>query len=702
MAKFHEILLTASLSAIVLQRIRNDIIHTTGIPLGFLSSGYQLNSFSYLFSKEFLGGLIKGFRTQQQSWLPLYILVPFCFVLTAVVGPASAIALLPKLNWWPVHDPLNGTYISTFYPLGENELWPTTIDASLLSSPAVLPASYSNCSSDIAYQDPSCPSGGTEVILKWATSYMDEEQAPNITISDPAANLNRYLSSSYYNKQDGWAVTSTVGARQTRDFGTFWQWLGTSTKLAVTTMGRPKFSPSLGQSTQIQKPIVETQCAQYVMGDPNIAFQTDKLSFNNDVGNNGSWVIPSAVSALIKPPAQDNIEVIFRWVDMSIYKPTLSSLIGAVFISTDVDNQTAIYPCTIAAYYTPVDIWYDPMSAGTVAQDTPDPLGVVSRVTSMSKSQQSEWIVPITIDPTWLDSVNLPNYGPSWTGRQNLTILEEGASKFGFEGSNLTWRLGPAGAHTDVPWLFATVLSMQLTDGLARVNFGYPTLGFMEYTPNSNNHTGRLKNLDDVNNAAWAGAPLGAPSVQADYGETARTSNATHNTEVFWHVDRFGYGWGFNSSNEVTLALGALILLVHAAIALAHMVNLMISDAYTHARTMGNWKSMGEMIVLAVGSREPPDGSLDNTSAGVGSMQTWGTVVRVRDRAVKEPNSPPKEISDTAYYGRGLVSSNGVDEEVPEPELEPEKRRLQLVFGLPSTDAESEEERALRIGKRYN
>lgn len=51
--KGHEILIQASLSAIVFYRIRYELTRDS-IPFGFVTAGYQLLSVSYLFSQEFL------------------------------------------------------------------------------------------------------------------------------------------------------------------------------------------------------------------------------------------------------------------------------------------------------------------------------------------------------------------------------------------------------------------------------------------------------------------------------------------------------------------------------------------------------------------------------------------------------------------------------------------------------------------------
>ena len=453
---------------------------------------------------------------------------------------------------------------------------------------------------------------------------------------------------------------------------------------------------------------MEAQCAEYVLGDKNIAFQTNLLSIINETANNGSWEVPESVLKLATSPSPSNQEVIFRWVDMSVYNPSISTLLGGVFISTNDEIETAIYPCTLAAYYTPVNVWYDPNAAATVFQDTPDPMDIVKRLSSAGDSEKQDLIQPIEVSPTWLDGINTPNYEMGWNHSDpstNLTLLEAEAASFGFLHGDLTWKLSPAGP---IPFLFATVLSMQLADGLARVNFGYETLVIKEYTPNSDNHTGRLHDLDNVNIGGWGGQPSGNWEVIGNYAATARTTNSSHNTEILWKVDRFGYGWGFTGNDQVTLGLGVAILLVHAAIVVAYVTNVMMTNAVSKERTLGNWNHMGEMIALAVGSREPSDGSLDNTSAGIERLKTWGVIVRVRNREIHQRKTRKDDDDD----GPGDIDVS-LDDETSrnDQELgatvtseEPERRRLQLVFGSTSTgiDPRAGEGHGILVGKKYN
>ena len=98
--------------------------------------------------------------------------------------------------------------------------------------------------------------------------------------------------------------------------------------------------------------------------------------------------------------------------------------------------------------------------------------------------------------------------------------------------------------------------------------------------------------------------------------------NSTKWTEIKWEVQRFGYGWGFNSST--TLYLSATILLLHAVLAILH-----VCFAISGKWSTNSWTNTRELLALAMNSA--PSRRLNNTSAGIRKRATWQEVVRIRE-----------------------------------------------------------------------
>ncbi|KAL8755034.1 MAG: hypothetical protein Q9199_003926 [Rusavskia elegans] len=638
-SKFHEIAITTSLAALVLHRVCYDLVNTSGVPLGFLSSAYNLGSITYPISTEFWGGA-RTAKPQRgyQRWVPLWLLVLVGCFLAAAVGPASAIVMIPSLEWWPVYDPLNNTMLSVFLPLNPSQIWPNTIGAPLLASPGIRQES-GNCSADIAYKDPLCPSGGFDDIIAWAVKHMGGAAEPNITLTDLVSGVSRYLTSNSQPQPRGWAVSSVLGLRQARDFGTFWQYLQ-STNLQVKNLSRPLLEPSLAGSLPIKKPIVQTQCALFKPDSADsrvITFPTSELrSPSLKFEQSKLWAIPDRINVSLSP----NGIVDFHWVDMANYTDD-AGVLGGVFVSTSPSGATGVFPCTILSHWTSVNTWGDPKISPIVFQDSSEPFSIVSSLPTGIKpksSNPSPTLEPISIELPWVSALNLPIRLPSELKPSvNLTLLETSASAFGFLHDNNSWRLDPQGGDDALPGILATLLSMHLADGLSRVNSGFPTVLYhREKFPDGQGGTetvdGVIKNMDNRNMARWPGMPLDSGRLGELYADQARSTNASHNTEVTWKVKRYGYGWGFDIG--VTVILATAILLLHVLLAVVHLIFML----------KGRWgvttfcKSPSELAILGLRSREPAgEGLLANTSAGIKERKTWGKVVKVRLRT-RGPN----------------------------------------------------------------
>ena len=145
-AKLQEMLCVASLSTVVLQMLRNELIGD-GVPIGLLGSGIWFSQISFVWSPEFLVAIQSSLRSFRKLRLCIFILLTG--VLAAVVGPASAVLLIPRIQAVPSGGTkyfLNGT---------AEQLWP-----SIVTSDSQLEV----CKQDNSTKYAVCPSGGFESI----------------------------------------------------------------------------------------------------------------------------------------------------------------------------------------------------------------------------------------------------------------------------------------------------------------------------------------------------------------------------------------------------------------------------------------------------------------------------------------------------------------------------------------------------------
>jgi hypothetical protein len=93
-AKFHELILQASIVEFLLCVIRTELVNGY-VPLGALSAATQPTQLSYLWSLDFVSiftsPTIRGWRKAM-----VLLAIPFLLLLTSLVGPSSAILMIPR------------------------------------------------------------------------------------------------------------------------------------------------------------------------------------------------------------------------------------------------------------------------------------------------------------------------------------------------------------------------------------------------------------------------------------------------------------------------------------------------------------------------------------------------------------------------------------------------------------------------------
>ena len=161
-AKIHEILMLTSLSFVVFYNMRKILIGRNGIPFGLVSAPYMTGSPSMLIKGSFWAG-------SRRHWRFGALLILVC-VLSVVLGPSSAMLMIPSLAWYEVKNAFPDLSSKIFFTMSGEALWPIMFNASTrlgaseaaecLSNPF---DSYSNALS--------CPTSGYMDILEWVRNF---------------------------------------------------------------------------------------------------------------------------------------------------------------------------------------------------------------------------------------------------------------------------------------------------------------------------------------------------------------------------------------------------------------------------------------------------------------------------------------------------------------------------------------------------
>lgn len=101
MAKLHEILMQASVAAMLMAYIRHGLLEKQRLAFGTIFAGLQISSISYLWSLDFIGALRAKWMPLQERLLMACLIVG-SFMLASAVGPSSAILLGPRPGIFPL------------------------------------------------------------------------------------------------------------------------------------------------------------------------------------------------------------------------------------------------------------------------------------------------------------------------------------------------------------------------------------------------------------------------------------------------------------------------------------------------------------------------------------------------------------------------------------------------------------------------
>lgn len=171
--------------------VRRQLISANGIPFGLLTSAYQVTlgcaPFSIGFWNTCKSFVVRGtFDLQAFGLISLVILAT---ILGLTAGPASAIAAIPRLNWWFHQDLFTfyqspGRSVDDFQIYVPKQLFPTVLDGSSLPGPFCLESSL-----DV---NSSCPFAGYSNLFS-VFNASDPNTIDNLTLADSTGLDRRML-----------------------------------------------------------------------------------------------------------------------------------------------------------------------------------------------------------------------------------------------------------------------------------------------------------------------------------------------------------------------------------------------------------------------------------------------------------------------------------------------------------------------------
>ena len=628
------------------------MITSKGVPLGYVTAAYQLAEPNFLFGKEFLGGIttrtqLKGLSTT----FPLGLLLLLGVFLTAIVGPSSAVVMIPQLDWYevPRKEVLGAIPYRIYLNQTTKNLWPADITNGIYDSRI-------NCTQNPDNQD--CAVAAVGIVKNWVEQHQNQGLQPNLTITQDGA-VTRFLTSvGGPPDSSSWTIASTVGYQFARDLGSLWEWMVQSNASLATNISRPLIEPSfVDPSLSVKKPLVQGQCQTYFNPDWEITpfnFPHDQLKTPplNDFLKE-TWSLPNE---FVKQMIGDNKDVgnvtiegdsliRFNWYDTAgNFSKTGAPSLGAVAIfSTTNQHETALAACTFDARWAPVKYYLDPRTDPTIRQDSPNPIDVLRN----TENHKLEDLTQMKLHLDWAETLNIQSNS---TVDSAASMIESLLERLGNINAYNHWAIYPESGddQESLAWRISTVLGLVLTEGLARAyrNGGEGSVIYVEAPTQNDTQVRRLDNLNVGNVRGYRDNELDfvVPSDKS-WNESVRSwdvwAPANGYTEMKVSVQRYGYGYSFRGT---PIKLATTALSVYALLAIGHTTLLLFRGL-----TFNSWNGMGEMLALAWNSL--PTQGLRNTSAGVEKTKTWRQLVKIREGEGKKLQL---KLGDEAESGKGM------------------------------------------------
>lgn len=687
-AKLHETLMIASLVSVLLHHIRYKLLSSDGygLPLGLITSPFRLLDISYLWSRDFSAACrsVKGFRLSEFITIIIHL---FLFILAAVVGPASAISVLPRLGEWQVAKTIIETpFFSTqhrnnsyhVYMAGElSDIFPKRITASF--NPGT--CDYSRPSQP---HTNTCPrSGLTDIIkglfppdnrsrggehprLDFVFSYNITVQALTQTML-PARIMKvqpgtvtppfgQYYKTTFEATADVTTPTDAILFLAQTLPGYYlqnWGQLGkANTSSRSGTLSREEWSakftlyPGLPHSRDSssfwKQPHVSCFCSRTRHDETSSEPVTFNFIQSGPIGSTPPYNVTVDAGRLFRALSDTGMGFIDS-SDLSItpnYRPSAAFAFASHSLTT---------LCLVKAR------WIDFSLSGSFSQSFDRELHEsMQNLNWSSQPIESSYILMSRVESGWFnkaDAGDLIQLDLDW-----LNVLDRGTGigangKYSFFGGVRKVCLVASALdidnhteeHPDITCM-ACGLGAGIAEGLSKVPYKsgiHAVLSMKDTSPG--------KYTSTLSWSRWLKFPT--VHLSTDFGLPGDWNNSTlapaqimaNSTRLDFIVTQKLHGYSFSG---ITITLAFVVLFLYVATVLVH-ISIMTFGTSWSSRA---WKSLGEFYVLALQSPIPTS-VLDNTGGGVKVSRTWQARASVKEWrdgnrvgvVVREPSQPGAE-----------------------------------------------------------
>ncbi|KAJ0160767.1 hypothetical protein CTA2_7378 [Colletotrichum tanaceti] len=651
-AKIHECLIVASLSSIALAMFRRRLI-TDGVRLGFLTGSYRVGDLGYLGRPAFWR---QGLDVLEPWEILLSGFLVFSTLMSTIVGPASAVLIIPTLGWWDFRP---GTAFENIelpirYLGHRDSVWTKTyaVTEDLRGY---------ECHTLNGTLTPHCPGGGFAGISKWVQNYDGSELRSNLTFSATSADIRRHVdfTQSNFSNDTAYVTISTTPPQCVLDsIGLLHHYIKDITDGPVGAVSyEPRYSlttipeqvPSL---VQLYQPFVQSRCRVYNMTlESQLAYPKEDFQCFND---------PDCEERIKNPPPYDKTptesddlrdrSVVLNYGPDRDNSPViyLSGLMPNTSHTTEGEQPSILYLCAQMANWVSSNFSADPAVSDVLHSTLSD--GKRMQEIYQNRSGIAHDVRPIHFNMSWSKYVN-----PTWktTESTNVTYLSSLAPSFVLKvigNSDTVARytaLSDTTNTTAIEVFLAKVFGGYLTDAIARSSFNHKKivklnntsseLNFVDlrqqYGVESGKHTFTRQDENSILDKWTTGEQVFSHISLEDHLEFLDKNALPINIEA----RRYGYGSGQGQERR-TGRWAQTMLYIYLGVVAVYAATIAVGNALGHLKggegvgvqSVIPWTDLQELFVLGLRSPPPREHDLTDAGAGVSSTRVWQKVIAAR------------------------------------------------------------------------
>ncbi|WQF87576.1 hypothetical protein CDEST_12590 [Colletotrichum destructivum] len=651
-AKIHELLIVASLSSIALAMFRRRLIKD-GVRLGFLTGSYRVGDVGYLGTAAFWR---QGLSDPKPWEILLSGFLVFATIMSTIVGPASAVLLLPTLDWYKFKPgtEFNNIKLPLYYGRHPNRAWTETYqDSDDLKN--------ARCNTVDGIYTTGCPAGGFNEISTWVQNHGATQLRNNLTFSATSADIRRHVVFTQANFSENGAKTtlSTTAPQFILDsVGLFQRYINDRNRTvgAVSRESRLRlnFTRTTGSETaqnhsltELYQPFVQSRCE--VHDWDQMSNSTENVTYPTTVNQFQCFNQSECLDQNVHLVSDTTVQYIKQYEKSSAVSNYWTSQDNStiIFLHGTVPNKTSengdqiqtVYFCTLTANWVPSSFSTDP-GVSDVLNST---LSHGSSMENVYHNKSVQSVLPMRFSSSWFEYAN-----PWWNSENNTTALARVVDSFArHETKNDTIQgymaFGDSGNMSAVEGLLERVFGGYLTDALARDSHGRRTrvvlsennseLTFVDLQEQYSDRGGIHKYISHPRNITldkWGGNET---TIHKSFDKVVEDLKKGLAIDI--QAERYGYGTG---QQRKTASFAQAMLFIYLGAITIYAATIVVSKAleYLEGKKPGvdqsviPWADLQDLFVL--GLRTPPPGGDDLASSGVGvsDIRIWQKVIAAR------------------------------------------------------------------------